>query len=392
MTELHFPDNLDTRSFLRQYWQKLPLLCPSALPDLHLAVAAADLADLACKDDVESRIVMESSAGPPWQVRHGPFEPEVFATLPRDRWTLLIQDMDTHAAEFRGVKEYFRFLPDWRIDDIMVSYAADRGSVGPHADHYDVFLIQVQGIRRWSIQSAMPAQPALREDCELRILRDFSPDRSWRLMPGDMLYLPPGVAHWGVAEGDCVTCSVGFRAPGDDELLGAWCDGLLRDCGDPGRYTDPDLELQEHRGEITPQALARARNRLVERIKSGLKMNPGWFGRLVTEQKTNLEPDPCDQPMEAEELMEHYARGESALHRQPGVRLAFSRGDTHTTAYLFANGESFPFPHELWPFLAALTATESLGWTEARPWARHPPCRELLRQLHNRGCFAFGPP
>ena len=219
---------LSPAAFMRRHWQKKPLLVRGAWPGVRPPLARAPLFELAARDDVESRLV--ERAGKDWRVRHGPFARRSLPPVARPGWTLLVQGLDLHAPEAEALLEPFRFGPAARLDDLMVSWASPDGGVGPHLDSYDVFLLQVQGRRRWRIAPARTAAArAFIDGLPLRILRRFEPTQEWVLEPGDMLYLPPHWAHDGVAVGgDCMTASVGYRAPAAGELARA----LLQRLGD----------------------------------------------------------------------------------------------------------------------------------------------------------------
>src|SRR5690348_813356 len=228
---------LNPRDFLKRHWQKRPLLVRNAFPGFAPPLTAEELAGLACEEGVESRLVVQTRKAPGWKLSHGPFKHKVFTRLPKDRWTLLVQDVDKHLPVAAGLLEPFRFIPDWRIDDLMISYAADGGSVGPHVDAYDVFLLQAEGMRRWDISTA-PHADADTPGLELKQIKGFKPEESWLLMPGDMLYLPPGVAHHGVAFGECMTFSIGFRAPSQSELLADLAGLLMQGASRDNHYAD----------------------------------------------------------------------------------------------------------------------------------------------------------
>jgi 50S ribosomal protein L16 3-hydroxylase len=227
--------DISVSRFMREYWQRRPLLIRAAFPRLAPPVDRVRLFALAAREDVESRLIIRR--GRRWSLRDGPFARRALPPLTQSRWTLLVQGVDLLDAGAHNLLARFRFIPDARLDDLMVSYATDGGGVGPHVDNYDVFLLQAQGKRRWRISrqrnlNLQPGQP-------LKLLRGFRPAREWLLAPGDMLYLPPGVAHDGVAEGECITYSIGFRAPTYQELLDPWLASFAERTQIAGRFADP---------------------------------------------------------------------------------------------------------------------------------------------------------
>lgn len=236
-TLTHLGD-LTVEAFMRRYWQRRPLLVRQALTGLRPPVSVERLLALAARPDVQSRLV--SSFAGRWALREGPLAPGTLPARTRGRWTVLVHGVDAHVAAAARLLARFRFVPDARLDDLMVSYATDGGGVGPHVDSYDVFLIQAQGRRRWRIsrQRDLATVPGL----PLRILADFRPEREWVLEPGDLLYLPPGIAHEGVAVGSgCVTCSVGFRAPSWRAVAERWFDDALEAAPLQRPHRDPGL-------------------------------------------------------------------------------------------------------------------------------------------------------
>jgi len=229
---------LSVGDFMRSYWQKRPVLLRQALPQLLPSLSRDSLLALAARNDVESRLVTAFNGR--WRLRQGPFRPDDLPALSRKHWTLLVQGVDQHDPAAHALLSRFRFVSDARLDDLMVSYATDGGGVGPHIDSYDVFLIQAQGRRRWRI--SRQCDRALVTGLPVKILADFVPTHEWVLEPGDVLYLPPGVAHEGVALDECITCSVGFRAPRWQELVAPWHAWLEESTRIPGAYRDPGLQ------------------------------------------------------------------------------------------------------------------------------------------------------
>lgn len=377
---LRLPDGLDTAAFLKLYWQRRPLLMRNAL-QIPGALSANELAFLACDEEVESRIVMEQGASGRWQVRHGPFTDDDFARLPDSHWTLLVQDVDKWLPEVARTLDDFRFLPDWRVDDIMVSYAADHGSVGPHTDDYDVFLIQASGRRRWQITSEPVADADLLPDLDLRILEHFEPDEDWVLEPGDVLYLPPKIAHWGTGLGECMTWSVGFRAPSAGEIAAAWIEHRLATASDE-RYRDPAPGGINHPGEIPPQTIDATRRMCARLLDPETADFTRWMTGFLSEPKEHLSPLPAETPLSMPELARRLRAGAS-LGRAPGARiLCYRQGEA---IYLAASG----IVHDLDAGLADLTTLlADMHYVQAErlaPWLDDPQALDLLVSLHNEG-------
>ncbi|MCJ7816157.1 MAG: cupin domain-containing protein [Xanthomonadales bacterium] len=247
--------SLTREQFLADYWQKKPLLIRQALPGFAPELDSNDIAGLACDELAESRLITGSFPEQDWQVRYGPFTDKDFSKLPDARWTLLVQDVEKHYPPLQSLMSRFSFLPRWRIDDLMVSVAGPGGSVGPHVDQYDVFLLQAEGSRHWKISESYDGE--LLPDCELKVLRHFSAEQEWLLEPGDMLYLPPGVAHHGVAQDTGMTWSIGMRAPSAADLFLALGEWLAEKEDEGGRYRDPELSAALQYGEVDLAAINR---------------------------------------------------------------------------------------------------------------------------------------
>jgi 50S ribosomal protein L16 3-hydroxylase len=331
--------------FLRDYWQKRPLLIRNAFPGFETPISPEDLAGLACEEAALSRIVMHETGHSgeldQWLLRHGPFPEELFPTLPTQDWTLLVQDVDKWDADVAALLPVFDFLPRWRIDDVMVSFAAPGGSVGAHVDQYDVFLLQGLGHRRWQVDASARPPVEFRTDSELKLLTQFHPTHEWTLGPGDMLYLPPGVPHHGIAEEACLTFSIGMRAPAASELLGDFVDELIEGSDESQRYADPDLVAATDPNEIDADAMQRVLVAL-----NALRMNDpdrlgDWFGRFITRYRSAGEAvPPTDLParIEVEWALSHGGR----LLRHPWTRMAWRRAGRGSR--LFAGGLSLPMP------------------------------------------------
>ncbi|GAB3384131.1 cupin domain-containing protein [Lysobacter fragariae] len=335
------PLGMPPERFLRDYWQKKPLLIRNAFPDFQSPLQPEDLAGLSCEEGTLSRIVAHDRERDTWLLRNGPFEEAMFPDMPHHDWTLLVQDVDKWDADVAALLDAFDFLPRWRLDDIMISFAAPGGSVGAHVDQYDVFLLQGLGHRRWQIDASPNPSHDFRNDVDLKLLREFHPTHEWLLRPGDMLYLPPGVPHHGVAEDACLTFSVGMRAPSAAELLGDFVDTLAADADEGLRYRDPDLTPPADPAQIDDDAMRRA----IEALNA-LRMNDpdrlgDWFGRFITLYRNAGEvmaaPDPLSR-IEVEWELQHGA----ALFRHPYSRMAWRKSGLG--AQLYVNGLDHALP------------------------------------------------
>ncbi len=328
-------------NFLRSYWQKKPLLIRNAFPGFVSPISPEDLAGLACEEAALSRIVTHRRADDSWTLQHGPFAEELFPTLGNHDWSLLVQDVEKWDVDVAALLPAFSFLPRWRIDDVMVSFAAPGGSVGAHVDQYDVFLLQAQGHRRWRIDSSRSPSLAFRDDVELKLLREFHPTHDWVLGPGDMLYLPPGVPHHGVAEDACLTFSIGMRAPSAAELLGDFVDTLSADADEALRYRDADLAPAVDPNEIDAAAMRRVLEAL-----NALRMNDpdrlgDWFGRFITLYRNAGAAMPAGDGRSRIEIEWDLQHG-AVLQRHPWTRMAWRKAARG--ARLYAAGQDHAMP------------------------------------------------
>jgi 50S ribosomal protein L16 3-hydroxylase len=333
----HSPLGMPPAEFLRDYWQKHPLLIRNAFPAFEAPLTPEDLAGLACEEAALSRIVTHDRAANRWTLRHGPFEEDEFPALPHHDWSLLVQDVDKWDDDVRGLLARFDFLPRWRIDDVMVSFAAPGGSVGAHVDQYDVFLLQGQGTRRWQISSDPQAPLGFRDDSELKLLSEFTPTHEWTLAAGDMLYLPPGVPHHGVAIDACLTFSIGMRAPSHAELIGDFADTLAAALPETERYADPDLQPPSDPAEIDDAALDRAMCALLRLQGQDRAMLHDWLGSFLTRYRSAGEVAAPPRPPSRAQIEARLARG-AVLQAHPLSRRAWSREGV--AARLYVSGEA----------------------------------------------------
>lgn len=381
-TPLQLLGGLTPREFLRDYWQQKPLLVRQAIPGFESPISADELAGLALEEEVESRLVLEHGEHP-WELRRGPFAEDAFSKLPERDWTLLVQAVDQFVPEVAEVLKDFGFLPSWRIDDLMISFAAPGGSVGPHFDNYDVFLLQAEGERRWKIGQMCDADSKLLQHADLRILADFEQTDEWVLEPGDMLYLPPRLAHYGIAENDCMTYSVGFRAPSAAEVLTHFTDFLAQFLPDEERYSDAGMAPASDPHQIQQDALDRLKALLTEHM-GDQRLLLTWFGQFMTEPRY---PELVSGAEIAEEEFLAILQDGAVLVRNPSARLAWSEVDVGLV--LFASGQSRLLPPHLRELLRLVCAADALHGENLAPWLADEDGRTLVRELVQQGSLEF---
>lgn len=370
--------NLDIDNFLAEYWQKKPLLIRNAIDNFTPPIDANELAGLVLEDDVESRII--DTLPDNWQLHHGPFKDSDF-----DRehpWTLLVQATDHHVQNVADLLELVNFIPRWRVDDVMVSYAVDGGSVGPHYDNYDVFLLQGEGRRHWQLGQSCDSGTPLLPNTDLRILANFDSLQEYVLEPGDILYVPPGLAHWGIAQGECTTFSLGFRAPRITDMLSRWVDEILEDANPETFYEDSNLTRVGRAGEIRPEDLARAREQLAAALQE--KSSQRWLGELVTEPRYDLEF--TDEEIEFQQNALDDSNEPVTL--LPSAKLAWI--DTGCDIEVYANGSSQRFSSDVCPTVIELCENGRLaGQALARAKASSEGV-SLLKHLITLACVSVG--
>lgn len=303
--------------FMQKYWQKKPLLIRQAIPGIEAPLSRDELFALADSDDVESRLITHFRRR--WTLEHGPFAPDELPTPKTRQWTLLVQGADLHDDRARALLERFRFAPDARLDDLMISYATDGGGVGPHFDSYDVFLLQVHGKRRWRIGAQRDL--SLEEGLPLKILANFEPEEEWVLEPGDMLYLPPHIAHDGVAEGECMTCSIGFRSPSTNELTSQFLYWLAERRGDDSSggkntlYRDPDQPAVTHPAKLPPALVERVAGVLAKVRWSSADVS-AFVGSYLSEPKSNVVFDAPEKPLDERRFVAQASKKGITLDRK----------------------------------------------------------------------------
>lgn len=370
---LKLPGNLTADTFLRQHWQKQALFMPGALQRIRPAITRNELGWLATLEDVESRLVFVDRTGirPRYRAESGPFAAEYLQQLPKRDWTLLVHDVEKHLPAMRGLFRHVPFIPHWRIDDLMVSFAAPGGGVGPHRDHYDVFLCQGIGIRNWRFTIEPIADDREASD-DLALLSEFVGDEDHDTVEGDVLYLPPGVAHWGTARRACITYSIGMRAPVAADLSQA----LNRSNPDQTAfYSDADLGQDEATpGLISSQAAGRA-SALLGLADDRLDDVSEALGRFSTQPKDWLRPDGATTAEATALLKLLQAGGRLEVHGM--ALIAFDRKN------VYVNGSSRVLPQEVAAMVAEICAKRSLS----RVVSPKSPHADVLRWMSQRGAF-----
>ncbi|EPR15385.1 cupin [Sphingobium indicum IP26] len=372
----------DIDLFLRDHWQKRPLLIRNPWSAWRNPLVPDDLAGLACEEGVESRLITRQADR--LAMESGPLPEDRFTEL-RDAWTLLVQAVDHHAPDVAALIQPFRFIPDWRIDDVMVSYATDGGGVGPHFDQYDVFLVQGLGRRRWRVGPRCDSATPLLPHDDLRLIPDFEATEDHILEPGDILYVPPCFAHDGVAVGgDCMTYSIGFRAPSRAELVENWCRHQADAMADEDRYADPDLIRQSNAGEIAASAIDRMHAMAMEAL-SDRNAFARWFGLHNSLPKyADMDWRP-DEPADQRTVRAMLAQG-VPLGRNPASRFAFIRPG-EPELLLFVDGHGFDCDGAA-ALLAEALCREPMTVVDAK-LAAFPAVVALVAALIDQGSLAF---
>lgn len=370
----------DSAAFIRDYWQQKPCVLRQALVDFESPVSPEELAGLACEPDVHCRLLIEKDGDEPWQLRYGPFEEQDFLNLPESHYTLLVSECEKWLPELGGLLDQFAFIPDWRVDDLMLSYSPRDGSVGPHVDEYDVFLLQAMGTRRWRFTESRIEDPELIPDLELAILQRFEPEQDIVLNPGDILYLPPGCAHHGVALEPGMTYSIGFRAPDALALL----QSLLMEVEDSGldsaRYGDAGLELERHRAEITDLEIERLRALGASLLDAPPGLWRDAVGKMLSDSALARQEE-LEQPVYVSDLQA------GPWIRHPETRLYYHESEREIQVYYNGNKHSLPRREDVLQGLRQLC--------EQREWSSRlinqcidiEPLEELLIALASHGAI-----
>ena len=364
---------VSVETFLAEYWQKKPLLIRQAFDNFQSPLSPDELAGLACEEEINSRIVIEKGGDQPWQAIHGPMEESIFSRLPDKHWSLVVNDLEKYIPELAEITDRFRFIPEWYLDDLMSSYAAPEGSVGPHVDLYDVFILQGSGQRRWQISTRPVAEDNVIPDIALRLQKEFTAEQEWILESGDMMYIPAGVSHHGVSLGESMSYSIGFRATSHADLLNDFIAYITRDLPINETYRLPEQKRLIHANEITPAAIEQLRKIFSAYLDPEHPELSRWFGRFVSDPKVDYIND-CKHPLECFEDLSFLN-----LHRHPASRFAFTReGDR---ARLFIDGEDYVVASA---FAEQLCENRSIDMSKLAGMSSAQE-KELVRELYNKG-------
>jgi 50S ribosomal protein L16 3-hydroxylase len=375
----------DIERFLKRDWQRAPRLLKRALRGFSAPIDEHDLAALACEPESISRLIEFDGRRKRFKLEYGPFDEARLGKLPRSNWTLLVQDVDKWLPEvMRPLLSQFQFLPSWRVEDLMVSFATAGGSVGAHVDQYDVFLLQARGRRHWLIDDRAESDLSLDHEAPLKLLKHFKPNKQWVLEPGDMLYLPPGVPHHGVALDDCMTFSIGLRAPSDAEALAAVAIALTESVGERARYTDAKTSMSKSRHELDAAAIKRFRKLMLSAVQ-GLddQFLEEHLGRFLARYRAPRALSQVARPLKPQLFERELGRG-ATLVRDEWQRMLWTRREGG--ALMHAQDFSVLVPIPVAEKLCGFDGIDAAWWTSLSVDARH-----TLWQMYAAGVLILRP-
>ncbi|KYL34789.1 50S ribosomal protein L16 arginine hydroxylase [Pseudoalteromonas agarivorans] len=330
-------NNLCEQEFLNQYWQKKPLLIKQGFTDFQDPIEAEELAGLAMEESIESRIVTNHNND--WQAYQGPFED--FEKLTEQHATLLVQAVDHWHSDAAQLLHPFRFIPNWRIDDLMISYSTPKGGVGPHLDQYDVFIIQGEGKRHWRVGLPDPTLKQFAQNKKLLQVEQFEAVIDCILEPGDILYIPPGCPHEGYAIENALNYSVGFRAPNQQDLFSSFADHVIDTDSGQKRYTDHTLSLRDSKGELLQSETDKVKT-LMQALLNNDELFKHWLGNTLSQAKHEMDLAPLEEPITCEQMSDLIANNAEEFERLGGIRAIYQQ--LEDTLLLSINGENYPLP------------------------------------------------
>ena len=330
-------NNLCEQEFLNQYWQKKPLLIKQGFTDFQDPIEAEELAGLAMEESIESRIVTNHNND--WQAYQGPFED--FEKLTEQHATLLVQAVDHWHSDAAQLLHPFRFIPNWRIDDLMISYSTPKGGVGAHLDQYDVFIIQGQGKRHWRVGLPDPTLKQFAQNKKLLQVEQFEAVIDCILEPGDILYIPPGCPHEGYAIENALNYSVGFRAPNQQDLFSSFADHVIDTDSGQKRYTDHTLALRDSKGELLQSETDKVKT-LMQALLNNDELFKHWLGNTLSQAKHEMDLAPLEEPITCEQMSDLITNNAEEFERLGGVRAIYQQ--LEDALLLSINGENYPLP------------------------------------------------
>ncbi|ALS33217.1 hypothetical protein PTRA_a2095 [Pseudoalteromonas translucida KMM 520] len=331
-------NDLSEQEFLTQFWQKKPLLIKQGFSNFQDPLDANELAGLAMEDSIESRIVTNHNNE--WQSHQGPFE--AFEQLTEQHSTLLVQAVDHWHNDAAQLLEPFRFIPNWRIDDLMISYSTPKGGVGPHLDQYDVFIIQGEGKRHWRVGLPDPSLKQFTQNKTLLQVEAFTAVIDCILEPGDILYIPPGCPHEGYAVENALNYSVGFRAPNQQDLLSSFADHIIDTESGQKRYTDHNLTLRDSKGELSDTEVDKVKV-LMQALLNDDTLFKQWLGTTLSQPKHDMDLMPVEQPFNAAQIADAINSDDISFERLGGTRAIYQQ--TANELLVSINGENYSVPN-----------------------------------------------
>ncbi len=375
------PPDISPEKFLSEYWQKKPLLIKHAWPDFQDPISPEELAGLACEEDVESRLVFNEKDS--WRLENGPFSEQHFTALSNEKWTLLVQAVEQWFPSVKDLLTGINFVPDWRLDDVMVSYATENAGIGAHFDYYDVIIIQGLGQRHWQLGQHCDESSILRTDSDLKILQEFTASQEFTLESGDALYIPPGIAHQGNSFNNSLSYSIGFRVPSYAEIISQYAANICAEMTEDQRYSDPDLKLQSLTTEISAESVQHIKSLLNDALQNEQKIER-WFGCHMTQRKYPELSYLPETEITLENFIDALSKG-MTLEKHPAARIAFHRNDE--AFCIFADGQEFLIneKNDNADTLLAELGDKNTVVINCLTYQSNNDCISLLCKLYNQG-------
>lgn len=377
---------LSVDTFMRDYWQKRPLIIPKAIKESSIRIDQDQIFEMAYDLEFHSRLIIGDSEKGSMNVEIGPIDEEYLTTyiMSLSHWTLLVQDTEKASYRMHQLLEYFRFIPNWRLDDVQLSYAEPGGSVGPHVDSYDVFLIQLAGKRKWKIEtSPIAKERPMREDASLQLLKEFHPDKEFTAEPGALLYLPPKFPHWGIAVDTCITASIGFKIPEISTLQTAFTEMGEHSKHIPERFVDSVYSKTDDPGYVSDSALDWFQNE-IRRLAEDREQLERIFCEVITHPVRGNWPLGVYPLPSPEEILYDLQHGATILRTTPACMVYLDFDDC---TRIYALGNEYDLHREMTPFARLLTGTKELNHDALLPYLEDEKILKLLQSLMHCGAL-----